>query len=99
MYYQRSLSFRILDSFLRHRWLFVGSVVTIIALICIYGALRPKTYYTGYTVMLNGQSVPNPLTNYADNITWEGVSQLCNHFQSLVDTKEFMQDSLKNPDG
>jgi polysaccharide chain length determinant protein (PEP-CTERM system associated) len=88
-----------MDSFLRHRWLFVVSVLTIIALICAYGLLRPKTYTTGYTVMLNNQAVPNPLTNYADSITWEGVTELCNHFQSLVSTKDFMQNALKNPDG
>lgn len=99
MYYQRSLSFRIFDSFLRHRWLFIVSVLTIIALICAYGLLRPKTYTTGYTVMLNDQAVPNPLTNSADSITWQGVTELCNHFQSLVSTKEFMRNALKNPDG
>lgn len=99
MYYQRSLGFRIVDSFLRHRWLFIVSVLGVIALICAYGALRPKTYNAAYTVMLNGQAVPNPLTNYADSITWAGVTELCNHFQSLVSTKEFVQDSLKNPDG
>lgn len=99
MYYQRSLGFRIVDSFLRHRWLFIVSVLAVIGLICAYGALRPKTYYAAYTVMLNGQAVPNPLTNYADSITWAGVTELCNHFQSLVSTKEFIQDSLRNPDG
>ena len=99
MYYQRSLGFRIVDSFLRHRWLFIISVLGVIALICAYGALRQKTYSAAYTVMLNGQAVPNPLTNYADSITWAGVTELCNHFQSLVSTKEFVQDALKNPDG
>lgn len=99
MYYQRSLGFRIADSFLRHRWLFIVSVLGVIALICAYGALRPKTYYAAYTVMLNGQAVPNPLTNYADSITWASVTELCNHFQSMVSTKEFIQNSLRNPDG
>jgi uncharacterized protein involved in exopolysaccharide biosynthesis len=94
MYYQRPLFIRVIESFCRHWRIFLATSVTIILLLFAYIVTRPKNYVTQFTVILNTQTLINPVSNQSEVIDWNAVSQNVGHFQTLVQTKEFIQDAL-----
>jgi polysaccharide chain length determinant protein (PEP-CTERM system associated) len=98
MFYQRSLVYRILDSFFRHRLLFLVSTLTIVALIVCFLALKPKTYVGGYTVIEDDRILENPLSD-SQTTNYNDVDESVNHLQSLISTQDFLTQALKNPDG
>jgi succinoglycan biosynthesis transport protein ExoP len=98
MFYQRSLLYRILDSFFRYKVIFIVSVLTVISIIAVYLALRPKTYVACYTVIADDASISNPLGD-VQQTSWSDIDQDVTHLQTLIETPEFISDSLRNPDG
>jgi uncharacterized protein involved in exopolysaccharide biosynthesis len=99
MYYQRPLGYRILESVCRHWRLFACTSLAIIILLVVFVASRPRTYSVQCTVELNGQSITNPLSNSAEPQDWNAVQDTIDHFQTLVQTKQFVLDALSGPDG
>ncbi len=99
MYYQRPLAFRIIDSFFRHWRLFSISLLTIVALLAGYVLTRPKTYVTTYTCVLNADTIVNPLSGEGQDLDYNAVESTVNHFETLVQTKDFIVSALDNPDG
>jgi polysaccharide chain length determinant protein (PEP-CTERM system associated) len=87
-----------LDAFFRHRIVFLVSSLTIVALIGAFLVLKPKSYEGGYTIILDNHTLTNPLAD-STQTTGDDVDTSVNHLQSLISTQEFIEDSLKNPDG
>jgi succinoglycan biosynthesis transport protein ExoP len=98
MYYQRSLLYRVLDSFFRHKVIFLVSSLTVITLVTAYLVLRPKTYVGGYTVIQDNRTLSNPLVNTQQS-NWDDIDSAVDHLQSLIATQDFISQALKNPDG
>ena len=98
MFYQRSLVFRVLDAFFRHRVIFLVSTITVIALITGFLVLRPKSYVGGYTVFVDNRTLTNPLADQTQN-NWNDIDTSVSHLQTLISTQEFIDQALKNPDG
>ncbi|MDR3709367.1 MAG: hypothetical protein P4L33_13790 [Capsulimonadaceae bacterium] len=101
MYYQRTMLYRVLDSFLRHKWLFIVSAGLIVTLLVFYTVFRPAKYQSTLTVVLSPRTAENPLaTNTNDDqpvsVT---LSHTVNQLQALIETKEFMKTALTGPNG
>ncbi len=99
MFYQRSLVYRILDSFFRHRIIFLVATLTVIALIVGFLVLRPKTYTAGYTVIQDDRTLTNPLADQQQDTSTNDLDTAVSHFTSLIATQDFISQALTNPDG
>jgi hypothetical protein len=99
MYYQRPLVFRIVESMCRHWRLFACTAIAIVALLAAYVITRPRTFNTQYTVVLNTDSIQNPLGTDQQQVDWNLVGETVDHFQTLLATKDFVKAALTNPDG
>lgn len=100
MYYQRTMLYRVLDSFLRHKWLFIISVAIIVGLLVIYVVTRPAKFACAYTVIVSPKQTQNPLSqDDTSEPAYDILVHTVNQLQALILTKKFIQSALTTPDG
>ncbi|HEY3329957.1 MAG TPA: hypothetical protein VGK19_08060 [Capsulimonadaceae bacterium] len=100
MYYQRTMLYRVLDSFLRHKWLFIVSAGTVLALVLAFSVLRPVKFVTAYTIVVSSNATHNPLSQVDTNDNGSQIlDRTVRQMQALISTKRFMRTALTGPDG
>ena len=84
--------------FLRHKWLFVITVTSILLITVGYTMLKPTTYTAAYTVIVGTRQVQSPLGSPTDD-PWQVMNRIISELSTDVSTTEFMQAALTLPDG
>jgi len=83
---------------LRHKWIFITTVVCVFAIVVGYVTLKPPTYTTEYTVLVGYRQVRSPLESSPDD-PWTQMRETVAEFNSLIANKAFLRAALTIPGG
>jgi len=98
VFYQRTILYRVLDTFIRRRRLFFVVTSIIIGIVVVFALTRPAKYSATYTIVYSPSPAQNPLGTEAEP-AWTVLPHAVNEIQRLLLTKDFLRSVLTTPDG